>query len=504
MRYHYGTIPTGTSANTTRDDFIMEVEDTNFQYIYFPGHYVDGLNFRLSVADFVSNDMIPIPELDRSDGDLTIVFLSGYGVSFNEPTDDDWYRANVPYANATLYNEDGIIPLYHQQDAASPMGCVEQMQWCNLAYPKDRGCGPLAGFVDALYGAAPLFNLTEDELDLDRPASPLETGTRLLWPALILRNNPTTLATVIQFLGARSLISQTRLYNGIQFQLPKNQWQLDVTNWFNTLLASVQESFIDTILGPSDHVFDPLRWPPVNGEEEKMCDNQKIRSTAYASFSFFGLCFTFSTGVVIILLSYILEPFLKYLHKHRKYKQYTHLEWTNNTNLQLHRLANEQLEVGEWSRCTREVPTTDPGTALAYLDITDPKHPVLTRRDNRGDSGNQVEDDSSTVHSTTGIFEGPIMTDVRPGIELEIRPKTPSESGNRICSTCRMRTENGELAIRPDRSSVISVVSEHSGCICSEHHRNEAGDQMVQGRILHSDAVEESTVETTTGNINED
>ncbi|KAI0173197.1 hypothetical protein GGR52DRAFT_590374 [Hypoxylon sp. FL1284] len=349
------------------DDYTSRSTHENITwYLYFPGRVVPNFNFRLR-------------HLARPDADVFVVFLSGYGVTFNEPTMDDWYRADIPYSKATLFNENGILSLYHQRDAASPMACTEQVQWCNSAYPRDRGCGPLAGFVDAIYKAAPLFNLTTEDLELDRPVSTSKIGTRLLWAASVLRNNPTSLAQVIQFLGAKSLTSQARLFDGIQYTLAKNQWQNDVINWFSIALASVQQSFVDTVLGTGDQQVPSVRWPPANEHEQQICENQKIRDTAYTSFSFLGICITFGMGILICIISYALEPILEFCHKRGKGNQYAYLEWTNNASLQLHRLANEQPGPGKWYRCTEEVPTADPAISLSCLDITDLKHPVLTR-----------------------------------------------------------------------------------------------------------------------------
>ena len=87
----------------------------------------------------------PIDELLRSDGDLVLMFLSGNGVYFYEKSNDPWYRA-------TRDNGNGI---YQTDVAASPLGCVQQFQFC------DGGskCGTLASLVDAAADAAPLFML---------------------------------------------------------------------------------------------------------------------------------------------------------------------------------------------------------------------------------------------------------------------------------------------------------------------------------------------------------
>jgi hypothetical protein len=39
----------------------------------------------------IEADFLPISQLFRPDGDFTLIFLSGNGVLFNGPMDDDWY-----------------------------------------------------------------------------------------------------------------------------------------------------------------------------------------------------------------------------------------------------------------------------------------------------------------------------------------------------------------------------------------------------------------------------
>ncbi|KAI1360715.1 hypothetical protein F5Y08DRAFT_348529 [Xylaria arbuscula] len=317
----------------------------------------------------------PIPELARPDGDTTMIFLSGNGVPFGQLMDDGWYRATDFLTTISHSLASGGEKVYRPSVAASPMGCVQQWQWCNSAYPRDTGCGPLAGQSDALYGAATLFNLTSEDLYPDRPLSSEALGTRLIWPALLTLGYPTALPSLLGHLGAKSLASQSRLYSGVQWALPNNQWQLDVIQWWNTILASVQAS--------CDPEFREYISPPLNEDEQKLCNSQKIRSSTHSSFSLFGLYIIFIFGAIIICVSFALEPVLACLYKRRKYKPYTHFEWISNNSLQLHRLAQEELGLTKWLRCTEEVPTTDCDAYLASLDITDPRHPVLHSPENQ-------------------------------------------------------------------------------------------------------------------------
>ncbi|KAI0435510.1 hypothetical protein F4803DRAFT_557926 [Xylaria telfairii] len=415
VRYHYANRSLGpTDENQPiMQDFIYEIEDIDSQYTSEP-RYLTPINLKLGWEYFRIHNgkgvtFNTIPELKRSDGDLTLIFLSGNGVVFAREMNDEWYRATKPGVEFYTPGKSGKQQSYHPDVAASPMGCLEQWQWCNTAYPREVGCGPLASFIDSAHGAAPLFNLTSKDLDPNRPSTSIVSGARLIWQLLITVGYPTSIADTLGFLGVRALASNPHFFAGIQFDLPSNQWQLDVLNWWSIILASIQASWscviiydivdilpevhklilgsgdlrfidVDAALGTTDPEFLQLLSPPLNNEERKLCNNQKIRSLEHTSFSFFGLAFTFITGTLIIVASYVIEPVFACVYKRRKYQPYAYLEWISNSSLQLHRLAHEELGLDTWSNCDKEIPVPiDPDRLLASLDITDPKHPTFHR-----------------------------------------------------------------------------------------------------------------------------
>lgn len=238
------------------------------------GLYTDSLSNSVKSAMKSNNaiqsatDFTPIEALNRSDADLLIIFLSGNGVYFMSQLEDDWYRATdgSPYAMTSW-----LEYLYQPVEAASPLGCLQQWQWCNSAYAKSDGCGPLTNLADSFTGAAPLFNLTEEDFASDRPVSSDEAGARLIWALLNVYSSSANLYGIIQELGAKALASQSLLYGGVQWPLPNNQWQLDVISWRNILFAMLQDQFVQAALGDtgSEQVFTPL-----NDQERHICDNQ--------------------------------------------------------------------------------------------------------------------------------------------------------------------------------------------------------------------------------------
>ncbi|KAK8112236.1 uncharacterized protein PG998_008693 [Apiospora kogelbergensis] len=329
---------------------------------------------------------IPDPAIVRQDGDVKLIWLSGNGLFFIPQVDDPWYRATVHdgYVTGTNNHTEVRIDQYRPEEAASPLGCVEQYQWCRD--PSRGQCGDLDGKLGAIYSAAAWFNLTSEDLDPFRPSGALEG--------------------VIDTLGPNSLASHFMVREGTAGNLAKNQWQLDVTRWWTILLAGFQASFVNTARGMANSTLKPHdNIQPSNEYDWNTCRNQKVRSAQHTSFSVFGLIFTYSIGGLIIITSFTIAPILDCLQKRGRYNRYAYLEWEGHTAIQLHRVGQEQLGYGNWVHCDERIPITQPGDdMLAPFDISDPKHPLLARISDDPSEGetkpeNIAQDSSSTEQS---------------------------------------------------------------------------------------------------------
>jgi hypothetical protein len=102
-------------------------------------------------------------------------------------------------------------------------------------------------------------------------------------------------------------------------------------------------------------------------------------SDGHASFSVLGLALTFTLGVIIIILSYTLDPLMTHLQQKYGVMPYRRLEWSANSVLQLQRLAYEEIGSGTWSDADGLVPVTKPRELLVGLDVSNPHHPALSR-----------------------------------------------------------------------------------------------------------------------------
>ncbi|KAI1173299.1 hypothetical protein F4777DRAFT_558398 [Nemania sp. FL0916] len=359
VRYNYGWSVKGGKTNVTEQNYTYSIPDIKSQYL----QTFNGANFKLSMTSWATfhgetvgaEGSTPlgvnhgaIPELARKDADVHIIFLSGNGVVFDKPTSDPWYLATVVGGTASSSTYVGATPFWIPEEAASPLGCVEQFQYCNLARP-NKPCGPLASFSDAVDGAAPLFNLTVEELTQERPPIGNIEGTRLWRMAVLNVYNPLDLKNLVRATGIQSLGSRVLTLGGILSATDatdlQHLWQLDVVNWFATLQAALQASYVDTVTGTRDALLDSWLLP-LEGVEQEVCNGQKIRSSRYGSFNVFALLFTYIVGGVIVLLSILVEPTLDLLHRKFGYKSYQQLEWSTNEQLQLLRLAHEEAGHG--------------------------------------------------------------------------------------------------------------------------------------------------------------
>lgn len=232
-------------------------------------------------STFYPSDFTPTPGLFPSEGDLILTFLSGNGVLFLERTDDPWYRGNVPWRNTSW---GGMT--YRMDEAASPLACLRQYQFCNPALPEEHRCGPLAGFLEAQVQAAPLFGITYDQMlnmtveqmaKNEIPQTP--AAARYVWLLMFLTLAIPSPAALVNILGPNSLASQQSLTrsSSVMGIIPRNQWQLDVQNWWAIYMASLQAGTVNTAYGSHDPALKLYEIPPFNSHAQKlhMCATTK-------------------------------------------------------------------------------------------------------------------------------------------------------------------------------------------------------------------------------------
>lgn len=215
-----------------------------------------------------------IPGLFNPDGDTLLVFLSSNGIRFFNMPSDLWYRATIPGHKSHLINLTEGALLYQSEEAASPMGCLRQYQFCNPSLSSNN-CGPLASWADAQAYSAPLFGITTEDYENEtNPPTNNIIGSRYMWLIQALAWDQAAIERVISDLGPEALTSIKYLSGGVMGSLPTNQWQLDVQYWWATYLASLQAAVVNTAHGPTDPALEPYKVLPYNSHARDMCNNQ--------------------------------------------------------------------------------------------------------------------------------------------------------------------------------------------------------------------------------------
>lgn len=205
------------------------------------------------------------------------MFLTSNGIEYYDIIRDPWYRASIP--GDTIYtqftpDEGGEQMVYQPEEAASPMGCVKQYQFCNPSLSSNK-CGPLASWGDAQTEAAPLFGITrEDWENGTMPTTSNAMGSRFLWLLTALTYGSVETGNIITHLGQNALTSIKDLSNGLMGPLPTDQWQIDVRYWWATHLASLQAAVVNTAYGQTDPALTPYKVLPFNPHAHSICNNQ--------------------------------------------------------------------------------------------------------------------------------------------------------------------------------------------------------------------------------------
>ncbi|TGJ80760.1 hypothetical protein E0Z10_g8000 [Xylaria hypoxylon] len=453
--YHHGFLMVGTVSNQSLSDDLYMIEDIKRQYqidIFEDKlHLRHGRDYQIQSfqcspfnGSLAYSEYIPSPKLRRDDGDSYIIFLSGNGVLFSQPSADAWYRANKRAGSITLTTLDSEANAFMFDEPASPLGCVQQFQFCFEVPPQEKQCGPLASFADS---ASIAFNMSPSDA----------AAEHLIW--VFSQIVGTSISQVVKVLETQALTARQNLIVGLQGPIAPNQWQLDVVHWWATSLALIQSNFIDSVVGPSDRRLNKYIIPP---DDKAICSSQKIRNTAYTSFSVFGLYFLFISGALLILLSFLIEPLLSCLHHRRKYSQYRYLEWVTNESLQLHRLAHEGIGWGTWSRGTEDIPTTEKDQALACLDLSESLHPILHSFPTDLEGGSDTQSVSHSVlqpvtsHGTTPSVRQPSNGEINVETPCAVQQQH-NETQNTIITL-----ENRRLSLNYSMSPV-SPVEEQQG-----------------------------------------
>ncbi|KAF1925396.1 uncharacterized protein M421DRAFT_94681 [Didymella exigua CBS 183.55] len=302
----------------------------------------------------------------------TMLFLVSTSINYVSKTDDPWFLAN---------NTDAQGLVYVSNDIVSVVGCTTRREYCN---PKKEGPNNCVQVYS---------DYTEQERDFEAAWDNPEHRKHLR--ALVMTLHQFGAQSIGAFFEARNvpnlLARQTLRLPPVTFKpayanqtkaLPSDQWQDEMVYLSQANFAAMQHSLVDYARGSwlGGDLCD-------RGECERLCYNQRVRSSRHYSVSVLGLSIILIVGGIIQSLALFLDSLLAFLFSFRRFYgygdddyDYAYAEWQAGSLLQLQRLAQEGVGAGKWSRATDLVPVTAPGDALAVLDVSKRDHPRLSLR----------------------------------------------------------------------------------------------------------------------------
>lgn len=239
---------------------------------------------------------------------MTIIFIAPNSIKFRDPVYDPVFQAT--YGDTELSNTGERFTVYSPDYPVSVVGCTEQYAICN-PNRKVNNCTSFDG-QNALLSNIHSVGLSQDQY---------VTAVRMVY----MIADGTTYSSV-DGIGPDALQVWDEVHDFVAPGVPANQWQVEMQGWLETTLSKWQAYMVEYAhntgsKGAHGHVGYPISNSSLQKIWENQCRNQKISNVgAYQNVSIFGFAFTWATGGMLILLSWVLKFFVKRYDKGSKRK----------------------------------------------------------------------------------------------------------------------------------------------------------------------------------------
>lgn len=329
MKFYYGEL-----LNTT-----------NITYWYNDHASFDQSPYSLSAVlanagplDHSPGAFLPVPAINASNADVSLLFIASNSVRYQEACQDPVFSATDLVEDESL----GMQVRYFNPDRyVNVVGCTEQYRICN---PTNNKCTEKLGIMQ--------FQQTLIENDDELKLNSLQnaTATRLV---LALQVTSIYHQTYTRLGGA--LQASDTLQGLDQFYLPPTQWHIEVSGWFDTGLARLQQKSQEYATGPSivpdgSYVLHPnVSLHLEDAPWKVMCYSQIIHdSSDTMSFSIAGLAILLVLGTIIIFAGLVTDTIVGWIQIRLGKGVHAHTEWQVDNTLFLQKLLHEEMRLGSW------------------------------------------------------------------------------------------------------------------------------------------------------------
>ncbi|KAI8710968.1 hypothetical protein NCS52_01510200 [Fusarium sp. LHS14.1] len=335
----------------------------------------------------------PIEQLNRTDGDVSLIFIAPNAIMYSEKIHDPVFKANGTRLWSNSSNQE---IWYRANKDLVILGCVDQVQECN----------PASGQCTDLTAKAHISAQSEA---FDPPLNVRQIATTA---RIVLYQLGLNMGNSVDYLGTTALLANDVTSANHSPGLPDNHWHIELQRWFETQLAKLQAHVVEFAsvpdLGPNIDIttpgmlFDSPETEAARAALDQQCGTQKIQSSGQAqNFSLLGVVLIVLLGVVLLLVEWSLEPLFERLSRHSPEKMALMEAWNADEKLELWRAQANPDRTIQWRTSWFGVP---------YLDNRDVavERPAFARHETDGSEIRLVQpgDESEVELEHLGVARG--------------------------------------------------------------------------------------------------
>lgn len=271
----------------------------------------------------------PIDDLAIENADVDLIFIASNAIRTKNPIDDPVFGSHWELETQAGY-------YYFADEYNVPIACTNTYRICD-SNPTGRCTHSV--------GVRGITKAVNEQLDLNNMQLAIVYRISL---ALMV----SSMASQVSARTSAAIRATDSVHNLIQTSLPADQWEVEVTSWFEASLARLQFLMQEYATGPA-FVPEGSHVSRIGlGDDDAsldMCYSQMINDTlGTTSFSILGLSIMFSIGGFIILLSLVIDTIIGWLQTLFRKGLTKKQAWLQDDKLQMQRVMLERAGLGTW------------------------------------------------------------------------------------------------------------------------------------------------------------
>ena len=269
--------------------YTKNVDGTNMTQAYRRGDRGEYEVSVVSVSDgsYAANALRPLQLFPE----FTVVTLRGRGMTFSTPSNDPFFYAQneqmVTINNHTMRN-------YVMSRALNSIVCQDMVMICsNITDYCSNWTNPVYPYSNTPYQDKIMGRFSND------------TDARAAFKVVASSSMFSTVYYGVNNRGASALQASRHVSSGNQYLLSKDQWKIEVENWFRISMARLQIAPFRIISTPKLDTQRVRNIMNMTNRKSAACSIIKFHFPQYATLSLFGILIIVVLSIVLTILNYV-------------------------------------------------------------------------------------------------------------------------------------------------------------------------------------------------------